>query len=79
MEALHAGEHQVKLLAGERLFQKIHRSAPHGLNRVFYTALRGKNDHRQIGLALENLLKNVEAFFRPKIEIQKNRIEFPFL
>ena len=79
MEALHAGEHQMKLFAGERLFQKIHRAAPHGLHRVFHTALRGEHHHWQVGPELENLLKNVEAFFRPKIKIQKNRIEFSFL
>ena len=78
MKALHAGKHQVKLLARERLLQKIHGSAPHGLHRVFHTALRRKDDHRQIGLELVNLLQDVETLFRPKINIQKDRIELSF-
>jgi len=79
VKALHAGEHQVKLLAGEGLFQEVHRAPPHGLHGVFHTALRGKNDHRQIGLALEHPLQDVEAFFRPQIQIQQHRIESSFL
>ena len=66
-------------MEGEGLFQKVRRSAPHGLHRVFYAPLRGKNDHREIRLALENLLKDVEPIFRPEIKIQKNRIKFPCL
>jgi hypothetical protein len=79
VEALHPGEHQVKLFAIEWLFQEIHRSTPHRFDGIFDTALGGENNHRQVGLALENPVENIEPIFRSEIQIEQNRIELAFL
>jgi len=44
VKALHARENQVKLFAGERLFQKINRPRRMASTAFFTTALGGKNE-----------------------------------
>src|SRR5207248_5739811 len=79
MPAAQPREHQVELFAREGLLQKIDGPPAHSLNRILHAALRSKNDDRQSGLALEDLIQDVQAVLRAKIEVQQHRLKLLLL
>ena len=72
--ASHVGQ---QLLVVPGLLDEVGRARLHGVDGVLYRAVRGDHDHRQFGIALANLLQNLDAVPLRQGEVEQHEIEWP--
>ena len=76
IQALQPRQHGHELLALKRLFEKIHRAAPHGFDGGLDAALRGEHDDGRLRKLFLDFRQNVQAVFLAKIDIQQDGVPF---